>query len=300
MLFVQIVMKKNYIFALLTVSVWSTLAAITKMLLTDIPNLEALAISSFFAFLFLFMINVKNKTAKELKRLSIKDYLITSSLGFLGLFVYSALYNYGLTQLTSQEACILNYLWPIMLVLFSSIILGEKLTFVKCAAMLFSFAGVIVLSTGNGNASSGNALFGMISCIVAAACYGLFSVLNKKTEYNPNISMMIMWLTVSVCSSALGLFTEEWVMIKGIQWLGLLWLGVVVDALAYLLWAKALKGASDSSKIANLAYLTPFLSIIVSAIVLHEEITLRAFIALLFIVGGILLPTVFGLIKKKQ
>jgi drug/metabolite transporter (DMT)-like permease len=108
-----------------------------------------------------------------------------------------------------------------------------------------------------------------------------------------------MWLTVSLCSIGLGLFTEEWVMIKGSQWLGLIWLGVVVDAVAYLLWAKALKGADDSSKIANLAYLTPFLSIIVSAIVLKEEITLRALIALLFIVGGILFPTFFEFVKKK-
>jgi drug/metabolite transporter (DMT)-like permease len=165
--------------------------------------------------------------------------------------------------------------------------------------MLSSFVGIVVLSTGSGDVANGNVTLGIAGCIVAAACYGLFSVLNKKTDYNPNISMMIMWLTVSLCSIGLGLFTEEWVMIKGSQWLGLIWLGVVVDAVAYLLWAKALKGADDSSKIANLAYLTPFLSIIVSAIVLKEEITLRALIALLFIVGGILFPTFFEFVKKK-
>ena len=235
-----------------------------------------------------------------MKRFSVKDYAVMSGLGFLGLFVYSALYYYGLTQLTSQEACILNYLWPIMLVVFSSILLGEKLTVVKSVAMLSSFVGIVVLSTGSGTVSSGNATLGMIACIVAAACYGLFSVLNKKVDYNPNLSMMIMWLTVAICSLILGLITESWVEIEGLQWVGLIWLGAIVDALAYLLWAVALKGEADSSKIANLAYLTPFLSIIVSAVVLQEKITVRAFVALLFIIGGILFPALLGLINKPK
>lgn len=293
-------MKKNYIFALLTVSIWSTLAAITKLLLADIPNLQSLAISAFFAFLFLLLMNIKNKSFAKTRDYSIKDYGVMSGLGFLGLFVYSALYNYGITQLTSQEACILNYLWPIMLVLFSTIVLGEKLTFVKCIAILFSFVGIIVLSTGNGGGDYGNATLGTISCIIAATCYGLFSVLNKKVDYNQNVSMMIMWFTVSVCSLALGLCTETWVEIKGLQWLGLIWLGVVIDAVAYLLWALSLKGADDTSKIANLAYLTPFLSIIVSSVVLHEEIKIRALVALLFIVGGIFIPPFYELFKKKK
>ena len=38
---------------------------------------------------------------------------IMAGLGFVGLFLYSALYYYGLMQLSSQEACIVNYLWPI-------------------------------------------------------------------------------------------------------------------------------------------------------------------------------------------
>ena len=84
------------------------------------------------------------------------------------------------------------------------------------------------------------------------------------------------------------------------QWIGILWLGVIVDALAYLLWALALKGADNTAKIANLAYLTPFLSLIVSAIVLNEEITIRAVIALVFIVGGILLQSFYENMRKQK
>ena len=90
-------MRKNYTYALLTVFIWSTLAAIAKILLSDIPNLETLAISSVFAFLFLLAINIKNGTMRELRKYSVKDYGIMAGLGFLGLFLYSALYYYGIT-----------------------------------------------------------------------------------------------------------------------------------------------------------------------------------------------------------
>ena len=222
-----------------------------------------------------------------------------AGLGLMGLFAYCALYYYGLTQLSSQEACILNYLWPVMLVVFSCIILKEKMTIMKGIAMLFSFLGIIILSTGSIGFSDSNALLGCVSCIIAAACYGLFSVLNKKLDYDQNIAMMIMWLVAAICSAGLGFFIEDWVPVKGMMWLGFIWLGVAVNAVAYLLWALALQGIENTAKIANLAYLTPFLSLLVSAIVLKEQIQIRAFVALAFIVGGILNQSFYENIRSK-
>ncbi len=291
-------MKKSYLYAISTVFIWATMAAMVKKMLFDIPNLQTLSVSSVFAFLFLWIVNIKTGTIKLMKNYTIKEYGVMSGLGFVGLFLYSALYYYGLSQLSSQEACILNYLWPIMLVLFSCIILKEKLTVMKIVAMGCSFLGIVILSMGNGDATGGNTWIGMVSCIVAAACYGLFSVLNKKADMNQNITMMVIWLTVAVCAGILGIMTETWVPIKGVQWIGMLWLGVVIDAVAYLLWALALKGTENTAAIANLAYLTPFLSLIISAIFLKEAIELRAVAALVFIIGGILLQSFYD--KRNQ
>lgn len=282
-------MKKNYIYAITTVFIWSTMAATVKKMLFDIPNLEALSISSLFAFLFLLIVNIKNGIIKTMRNYALKEYGIMSGLGFVGLFLYSALYYYGLSQLSSQEACILNYLWPIMLVIFSCIILKEKITVMKVVAMGCSFIGIVILSMGNGGGTTENTLPGIISCIIAAACYGFFSVLNKKVDLNQNITMMVVWLTVAICAMVLGIITEEWIPIKGVQWFGILWLGIVVDAIAYLLWALALKGSENTATIAIFAYLTPFLSLIISAVFLKEQIEIRAVIALVFIIGGILL-----------
>ena len=294
-------MKKNYIFALITILIWATMATMVKLLLADIPNLEALAISSVFAFLFLLIINVKTGKIKEMKQYTPKQYGVMTGLGFLGLFLYSALYYYGIGELSSQEACILNYLWPMMIVLFSCLILKERMTVLKGVAMLCSFLGIVILSMGQNGGGTGDTTFGMMACIVAAACYGLFSVLNKKADYDQNITMMVIWFTVAVCSFAAGPFLEDWVPVRGVQWLGIAWLGVMTDAVAYLLWALALKGVKDTAKIANLAYLTPFLSVLCSAVVLKEKIKVQALVALVLIVGGILLQNVCeGRIKQKE
>ena len=114
--------KKNYIYALSAVMIWATMAAVVKVVLFDIPNLEALSVSSLFAFFFLLIMNIGSGQIKDCKSYSVKEYGVMSGLGFSGMFVYSALYYYGLSQLTSQVACIVNYLWPMMLLVFSCII----------------------------------------------------------------------------------------------------------------------------------------------------------------------------------
>ena len=289
-------MKRSYLYAGITVLIWSTLATVAKLVLNGMPNFEALAIGSALAFVFLLIVNCINGSIKEMKKYKIKDYLKMAGLGFWGLFLYSALYYYGIAVLGSQEACILNYLWPLMIVLFACLILKEKLTVRKIIAMLLSFAGIVVLTIGGTGMQAENRLLGIAACILAAVCYGLFSVLNKKHCMNQNITMMWIWFTTGICSFAAGLLFEKWQPVEGFQWLGLAWLGVVVNAIAYLLWAIALKRAKDSAKIANLAYLVPFLSIVLSAVVLKERITVNAIVALVLIIGGIVLQS----IQKKQ
>ena len=287
-------MKQSYIYAIVTVVVWSTAAAVVKALLTGFPNLEALTINAGLAVLVLLVKNIAGGNLHRMKKISPRDYGAMIVIAFGGMFLYNALYYYGLSVLTSQEACILNYLWPVMLVIFSCLILKEKVTAMKIVAILCSFAGIVVLSLGGGGPErTGSAILGMAACIIAAACYGLFCVLNKKLDMDQNIAMMLVWLTVFLGSAVSGLVMEDWIMPVGIQWAGFLWMGIVANGFAYLLWALALQKAKNTAVIANLAYLTPFLSLVVSAIFLKEHLSLQAFAAVILIVGGILLQSVF-------
>lgn len=287
-------MKRSLIYAAVTILIWSTMAPVVKSLLASIPSLEVLSVSSFMAFLFLLAYNAARGKLKLLKKYSPRQIGTMAGLGFIGIFLYSALYYAGLTQMTSQEACVVNYLWPVMIVVFSILILREPFTWVKGAAMLCSFAGIVILSLGGDAAGEGSRFLGILCCLVAAVLYGLFSVLNKKLNYDQTIAMMIFWLVTAAGSAVLGLATETWIPVEGSQWLGLIWMGLASYAVAYVFWALALSGAKNTAVIANLAFLTPFLSVIWSAVFLKEPLQINAIIALVLIVGGILLQSLWG------
>ena len=287
-------MKKSLPYACITILLWSAMAPLVKTMLVSLPNLETLSVSSFLAFLVLLLFNAATGRLKLLKTYRPRQYAAMAGLGAIGVFLYHALYYRGLHELSVQEACIINYLWPVMIVVFSIVILKEALTLPKVLAMACSFAGVVILSAGSGFAGTGDRLLGMFCCLGAAVLYGLFSVLNKKLDYDQNIAMMIFWLVGALGAGLLGLFTEDWVPVTGVSWVGIAVVGVLSDAVAYLLWALALRGAENTAVIANLAFLVPFLSVVFSAIFLKEEIRPRALIALVFIVGGILLQNLWG------
>ena len=61
-------MKKSYIYALSTVFIWATMAAIVKKMLFDIPNLEALSISSYLGALFLLFMNLQSRRNHKLQK----------------------------------------------------------------------------------------------------------------------------------------------------------------------------------------------------------------------------------------
>ena len=276
-------MSSNF-YAAVTIILWGAMPALAKDLLNALPNFETLALSALFAFLFLLAVNRRDGA---LKKLSAEEIFTAASLGFLGLFLYSAFFYYGLARMTSQEACILNYLWPLMIVLFSCPILGEKLTRRKIFAVGMSFAGVVVVMAGGIENFSSEKILGALSCVIAAACYGLFSVLNKRRRLNQKLAMMIIWATTAACAFIAGYFLEQWTLPNFGQIVGLLWLGVMIDAVAYLTWALALETTSNTARTANLAYLVPILAIFISTFVAGEDLSLTVIPALILILGGI-------------
>ena len=277
-------MSSNF-YAAVTIILWGAMPALTKDLLNALPSFETLAISSLFAFLFLFVVNWR---ARSLKNLSTEKIFTAAWLGFLGLFLYSAFFYYGLARMTSQEACILNYLWPLMIVLFSCPILNEKLTRRKLLAVGMSFIGIVLVMFGGVEDNfSAEKIWGALSCVVAAACYGLFSVLNKLRRLEQKLAMMIIWATTAACAFIAGYLFEQWLLPSVGQFFGLLWLGVLIDAVAYLTWALALEKTSNTAWTANLAYLVPILAILISTFAFGDELSLAVIPALILIIGGI-------------
>ena len=178
-----------------------------------------------------------------------------------------------------------------MTVIFATLILREKLTRRKIFAIMLSFSGIVVVMAGNlgeGNFSI-ETFLGAVSCVIAAACYGLFSVLNKKRHFDQKFTMMIIWLTTAICSIVAGIFFETWQIFRFKELIGLIWLGVATDAIAYLTWALALENSRNTAQIANLAYLVPILAIFVSTFLFDEKLSPAVVPALILILAGILI-----------
>lgn len=276
-------------YAAITVIIWATMPAVSKLLVTDLPNFEVLFVGSLFAFIFLLAVNHRTGELKKFERVSTSQLLLMMFFGLLGLFLYSALFYYGLERLSSQEACVLNYLWVIFTVIFSAPILDEKITKRKIFALMLSFIGVIVVMAGNFGSKnfSSETIFGALSCVAAAICFALFSVLNKRQRLNQKITMMIIWFTVAVLSFEAGTFFEDWQWFGVKDFIALLWLGIFINATAYLTWALALEKTKNTAQVANVAYLTPILAIFVSTFLFNEELPSAVIPALMLIFAGI-------------
>ena len=99
---------------------------------------------------------------------------------------------------------------------------------------------------------------------------------------------MISYSTSFLLTGLITFLSSQPLVIGVIHVLGLAWNGVFAIAIANLCWLQALEGAS-TAKVSNLAYMTPFISLIWTSIFLHEAISATAVIGLFIIISGILI-----------
>ncbi len=280
-------MKKEYFYAGFAILSWSTIATISKLLLGSLDSMQITFISSAFAFAFLLVLNIIKGNMKLLKQYKASEYLVMSGIGILGIFIYHLFLYMGIDCMDASQAFIINYLWPIMSVLSACIILKEKMTVRKGIAILLSFAGVIIV-TANGNLLNigKDTLTGALYCIIAAVSYGLFSTLNKKKDYDKYFSMMVFYFAATVVSLVYIIATKSSFILDAMQVTGLMWMGIFTNAIAFTFWAIALK-IGDTAKVSNLAYITPFLSMVWTTLFLPEKFNPYSLIGLSVIILGI-------------
>lgn len=281
-------MKKEYLMAGFTIFCWGTMAPVSKLLLSEMPNMLTLSYVTAIASLSLLAAIFATGQHSQFRKYQAKDYVQLFLIGAVGYFLYSALYYYGLSELPAQTACILNYLWPIFTVCLSAVLLKERLSLPKLAALVLSFLGVVIVVIQPGGQGSGyNRLLGYLCCILAAAMYAVFNVLNKKRGGNQLINMFI-YIGSGAVLSALCCLKSGYILPTWQQIPGLLWLGVFINAVGFLLWAMALQ-ESNTTSIANFAYITPGLSVLLSGWWLKEPIYWHSILGLALILGGFFL-----------
>ena len=282
-------MKRSYVYAGISIFIWSTIASIAKLLLNDLTNFQVLFVSCFFASLFLLVVNIITGDIKKLKGYRFKDYIITTLVGLPGTFLYQLFYYSGTAKMPASQAFIVNYLWPIMGVVFACIILKEKMTVRKAIAIFMSFLGVAVVTGKDLLQFQNNIITGTVFCILGAVSYGLFTALTQKVNYDKKISSMIYYFNTFVMTGLWILISGDKFSLGSVELLGLAYNGIFCLATGTTCWALALSEGGKTAKIANLAYITPFLSLGWTSIILKEKISGEAIIGLVLIVLGILI-----------
>ncbi len=281
-------MKKEYIYALLSILMWSTSATAAKLLMGEFNNIQVLCISSLVASVALLIINLLFRKNKAYKSYKPKDYLIMTLIGMPGIFLYYIFYYIGVANLLASQAFIINYMWPIMSVVFACIILKESFTVRRVIAIALSFVGVMFVAGQELLMFDPRTALSMLSCFAAAVCYGLFTALSKKVNYDSSLINMLSFFVTFVITGVILAVKKEFFTVSSTQFLGFVWNGVFTMAIPNTLWVLALRNG-NTAKISNLAYITPFLSMVWTMLFLKEPLNVLSIIGLVIMVGGIII-----------
>jgi drug/metabolite transporter (DMT)-like permease len=284
-----------YLYATLTVLLWSTVASAFKLALREYTYVQVLFYASLTSSLFLCATLLMQGKSGELQRQTKEQWLRSAGLGFLNPFLhYLALFG-AYSLLPAQEAQALNYTWPIVLSILAVPMLKQRLTLSACMGIVISFMGVVVVGT-RGDVTS-LTFVNPIGCALALSTsliWALFWLFNVRDQREPVLKLAASSLFGTVYVSALLLVAGP----LRLQPLGGLassvYIGLVEMGVTFILWMKALTLARRSSSVAQLAYLTPFLSLFFIHVMLHEKLRRSSLVGLLLIVIGILVQRIKG------
>ena len=280
---------KAIIYTLICVALWGLIPVVSKLGQASLDNHQFLFWSSVVSFIAFLVATVTVKKSKEFLSYKPGDWISAIVLGFLGTYLYYILLYFGYANAQGLEVLVLQYSWPIFIVLLSVFILNEKLTPRRGLAVLLGFVGVaLVLTKGNITEIHLDNYFVDMLVIGAALSFGLFSVLSKKVNLEPYTMIMIFFLTASIASLVSMLLFSDFSLPTKDSIVPVLVNGLFVNGFSYIFWIKALKEA-EASFVAPLVFLTPVLSALYLIIFFQEPLLPVYGIGLLaVIIGGLL------------
>lgn len=183
------------------------------------------------------------------------------ALGIGGLFGYHALYFMALRLAPPAEAGLINYLWPLLIVLFSAALPGERLRWFHVVGAAFGFLGTATIVTGGRGLSIEDAyLPGYSAAFVCAFVWATYSVLSRRLPDVPSDAVAGFCAATAVLAALCHLALEETVWpANAIEWAALLALGIGPIGIAFYVWDYGVKHG-DIRVLGAASYATPVLS----------------------------------------
>jgi drug/metabolite transporter (DMT)-like permease len=212
-------------------------------------------------------------------------------LGVGGLFGYHALYFAALQLAPPAEANLVNYLWPLLIVLLSAPLAGERLGWPHLLGALLGFAGVVLLALGRGLSFTGAYALGYALALGCAFTWSLYSVLSRRFGETPTDAIAAFCGVSAVLSLVCHLLFERTVWpASSSAWLAVLALGLGPAGAAFYLWDHAVK-RGDIRALGALSYATPILSTALLIAFGLAEPTSTLFLATILVTAGAVLAS---------
>ena len=221
-------------------------------------------------------------------------------LGVGGLFGYHAFYFSALRLAPPAEAGLISYLWPLLIVLMSALLPGEKLRLAHIGGALFGFSGVVLLIGGRAGGFTFDPAYttGYLLALCCAFIWSGYSVLSRRFSAVPTDAVAAFCLVTAALSFLAHALLETTIWPDGLtQWLAVLGLGLGPVGTAFYVWDHGVKHG-DIRLLGVASYAAPVLSTLILILAGFAEPTLSLAAATALIVMGALLASWQNLRRK--
>jgi drug/metabolite transporter (DMT)-like permease len=155
---------------------------------------------------------------------------------------------------------LLNYLWPLLIVLFSALLPGERLAPHHIIGAVLGLAGTILLFAGNSSGFASGQVPGLVAAFVAAFVWAAYSVMSRKLKAVPTDAVAgFCAVTALLAATVHGLAEVTIWPDTMVQWLAIVALGVGPVGAAFYAWDIGMK-RGDIRVLGAASYATPLLS----------------------------------------
>jgi drug/metabolite transporter (DMT)-like permease len=224
---------------------------------------------------------------------SLRQSPVAWAVGVCGLFGYHALYFVALRFAPPAEAGLLNYLWPLLIVLFSSLLPGERLAAHHVIGAVLGLAGTVLLFAGNTGSVTSGQVPGLVAAFVAAFVWAIYSVASRRLKSVPTDAVAGFCAATALLAACVHAAVEVTVWPNTtLQWLSVIALGIGPVGAAFYAWDIGMK-RGDIRVLGAASYATPLLSTSFLVMAGFAKASANIAIAAVLIAGG-------GLIAAKD
>jgi drug/metabolite transporter (DMT)-like permease len=209
------------------------------------------------------------------------------ALGIGGLFGYHALYFLALRLAPPAETSLISYMWPLLIVVFSTFLPAEKLKSHHVVGTLIGLSGLLVLAFGRGDlAFRAEHLPGYLCSAACAVIWAGYSVASRRFGDVPTDVVTGFCLVTAVLSALCHLAFETTVWpVHAANWIAIVLLGLGPIGLAFFTWDIGMK-KGDIRTLGAASYAAPVLSTLVLVIAGYATASWPLFVAAMMIAAG--------------